>query len=117
MSLPTLDISDDGIGFDANGGQFPWQRVHVGPKLHNIGDLLLTLPAHAVVNIAWAISADPNWSGNTVTFKAMARDIPFGPESSTRTTRRYTNLDSGTEFFIHRDETCRVVGVQLLGEG
>lgn len=109
MSLPVIANVHEGIAFDQSR-QPIMQPVHAGSALRNLGDLLLTLPAYAIV----AVTID-HPTGGLITFRAMAREIAFGHESN-RNERRYTMLDSGNEWFLKSDETDRVTFVTLLGQ-
>ena len=110
MSLPLPIKNHDGLAFSEHN-QPIYASAHTGSVLRNLGDLLLTLPAHAVVLLSY-----DHPTGGVITFRAMARDIPFGHEAQHRYERRYTMLDSGGEFFLKSDETHRVIAVTLLGD-
>lgn len=110
MSVPTVSEVHEGIAFGIDSRPI-FTRVHTGSELRNLGDLVLTLPNYSVITLVF-----DHPTGGRITFRGMTRDIPFGHESATRTTRRITNLDAGSEFFLHVSETHRVLSLRLEGE-
>jgi hypothetical protein len=110
VSAPTVDYVHDGLAFGTDTRPI-FTRAHTGSVLRNLGDLILTLPGYSVITLEF-----DQGDGYTWCFRGMVRDIPFGHESETRTSRRITNLDAGTEFFLHVDETHKVLSLRLEGE-